>query len=803
MNLIKLNTCVVLIMLLPLLQTTAQEYQIPSPALAKLVEQSKAPQVRVSQDHQWLATLNLASLPSIAELAQSEKRLAGLRINPNLLAPSRSRSIYESIELTNIASGKRIELDNLPEGQFSSVSFSPNSRYLSFINKNDVGLFLYIFDIKNNTLSQLLKHRINDAMGTAYQWMYDSSAIITKSELREDSRPAEKTTPKGPTIQQSQGQQAPVRTYQDLLTNSHDAAWFDYLTKVQLISVDLAGQVTMLGEPGNILSFQPSPDSSSLLVRQLLQPYSYLVPYYRFAQKFEVWDQQGRIIKQIASIDAAENLPKGFDSVRTGRRDIEWRADKAATLFWAEALDGGDMKKELSHHDQLYTWSKPFNKVPHKFLKTEQRYRSISWGEDNLALVSEWRFADRKIRVWKIDSENPQLKLLWQNRSRKDGYNDPGRTVKTRSKFGTSLIRVTDDQTILLQGNGASPEGNIPFLNSYSFKTLKTKQLWHSEAPFYERSRIVLDDDATKLLTIRESADTPPNYYLRDLTNNSITPLTHFEHPTPEFLNISKELIQYQREDGVDLSGTLYLPAEYSTNQGRIPVLMWAYPREYKDAKVAGQIRTSPYQFKRVSYWGPIPFLAQGIAVFSGPAMPIIGKGDALPNDSFRNQLVMNAEAAIKVLVDKGIADPDRIVIGGHSYGAFMVANLLAHSDLFTAGIARSGAYNRTLTPFGFQGEERDFWQASAVYATMSPFFHAEKINEPLLMIHGEADNNSGTYPIQSKRMYAAMKGLGGNARLVMLPNESHRYVARESLLHMLWEEQQWLKQWLVNDKDN
>lgn len=130
-----------------------------------------------------------------------------------------------------------------------------------------------------------------------------------------------------------------------------------------------------------------------------------------------------------------------------------------------------------------------------------------------------------------------------------------------------------------------------------------------------------------------------------------------------------------------------------------------------------------------------------------------------------------------------------------------MTANLLAHSDLFRAGIARSGAYNRTLTPFGFQSERRTFWEAPEMYAKVSPFWYADKIKEPILLIHGEADNNQGTFPIQSERMFAAIRGNGGTARLVMLPLEAHGYAAKESTEHTLFEMVQWFDKWVKNAK--
>ncbi|MGB0860844.1 MAG: alpha/beta hydrolase family protein, partial [Pseudoalteromonas spongiae] len=331
----------------------------------------------------------------------------------------------------------------------------------------------------------------------------------------------------------------------------------------------------------------------------------------------------------------------------------------------------------------------------------------------------------------------------------------------------------------------------------FDIKTASSKRVWQSEAPYYERVRAVLDDAGEKLITLRESKTEQPNFYIRDLKQNTLTQFTEFAHPYPDFKNIKKEQISYTRDDGVELSGTLYLPADYKG--GKVPVLMWAYPLEYKDKAVASQVRDSPYEFTYIGYWGPMPYLAKGIAVFDDPKMPIVGVDGSEPNDTFRTQLVSSAQAAVDALVEKGVADESRIAIAGHSYGAFMVANLLAHSDLFKTGIARSGAYNRTLTPFGFQGEERDFWQGQAVYSAMSPFFHAEKINEPMLMIHGKDDPNSGTYPMQSERMYNALKGLGKEARLVMLPYEGHGYRARESILHVLWEQEQWLEQHLLS----
>jgi dipeptidyl aminopeptidase/acylaminoacyl peptidase len=364
-------------------------------------------------------------------------------------------------------------------------------------------------------------------------------------------------------------------------------------------------------------------------------------------------------------------------------------------------------------------------------------------------------------------------------------------------------MTANDGASVFLSGEGASPEGDRPFLDEMNVKTHETTRLFHSQAPYYEKPVILLDPAKRLLVTQREARNVQPNYWIRNLGDGSEFQITTFPHPNPQFADVQKEMIRYTREDGVELTATLYLPAGYdAAEDGPLPMLIWAYPQEFKSADAAGQVTDSPHRFLRVTYWSPMLWLARGYGVLDDPAMPIVGEGDEEPNDTFVEQLVSSAKAAIDEVVRRGVADPERLVIGGHSYGAFMTANLLAHSDLFSAGIARSGAYNRTLTPFGFQAEERTVWQAPEVYFAMSPFMHADKINEPILLIHGEADNNSGTYPLQSERFYGALKGLGATVRLCMLPHESHGYRARESIMHMLWEMSEWMDRYVKGAED-
>jgi len=783
-------------------QVLADGYNMPPKMLADLVDAPRQPGTTLSQNRELIAFLKRPGAQSIVELAQPEETLAGLRINPLNFAPARSTG-FTGIEIRSMKDDSKVVVQDLPEGKVMSVSFSPNNEHLAFILETPNKLTLWNYNLAEKKVFQVSDVAINAALGgSRYQWKKDSSGFITRIAVAkpEDAPSQQQSTPL-PVIQTSDGKKAAVRTYSNLLKTPHDEALFEFLTTSQLAEISLKGDITKLGKRGIIRGFSYSPNDEYLLVMQYKKPFSYLVPASRFPMMTQVWSPSGELVKTIADLPSGESIPKGFDSTMEGRRSIGWRSDKAATLVWAEAQDGGNMSNDVPFHDAVYTWEAPFTQQPTKMMDIERRYAGIEWGDDDFAMVSDWRFSDRKLRTWKFNpSDLKEEKVLFQERSYNDRYNDPGDFVYQRNDFGVNVIK-EDNGKVLLTGIGASPKGNIPFMDAFNFNTQEKTRLWESEAPYYERVLLTLSDDANTVLTVRESQSEQPNFFIRDIEDNTLTQFTDFPHPSPAFVGITKEQIKYKRADGVELSGTLYLPPGYDKSQGPLPVLMWAYPLEYKDASVASQVTESPYEFVRVSYWGPMPHLAQGFAVFDDPKMPIIGAQDDLPNDSFREQLVSSAQAAVDVLVERGIADKDRIAIAGHSYGAFMVANLLAHSDLFKAGIARSGAYNRTLTPFGFQGEERSFWEGQSVYANMSPFFHAEKIDEPMLMIHGSDDPNSGTFPMQSERMFAALKGLGATARLVMLPHEQHGYRARESLLHMMWEQYEWLDKYVVESK--
>lgn len=773
-------------------------YQQPVKEIVAIVDAAPAPGAMLSPNGKLMLSTGFAALPGIADLAAPEYRLAGVRFNPANNGPSQPRYV-SSLQLIELDTQQTKAIKGLPKDlKAVNLNFSPDSRYLAFIQLEDNEAQLWQVDLQKLRASRWSNIRLNAIWGGSLQWTADSKAIFAASiPAKRGAEPLQSKVPTGPVITEARGRTAPARTYQDLLKNKYDEALFSYYFTSQLVKVGLNNKVTTLGKPQLLRGAELSPDNNFILVSRIEQPFSYAVPVSRFAYTTEVWDASGKLQYQVVQQPVADNLPIAFDAVITGRRSVGWRPDQAATLYWAEAADGGDPANKVTVRDQLFQLSAPFNAEPEKLLDLSFRFSYLLAAADGSLLVWERWWQDRNEKVWYLDPAQ-QARLFWE-RSSEDRYNDPGSPLLTTAANGQRLLRVADG-AIYLTGIGASPEGNRPFIDQRQLATGETRRLWRSEAPFYEFPFTLLPSG--KLLTQREAPDLPPDFYLRDLSSGELTALTKTPHPMPHTQGISRELINYQRADGIPMSATLLLPAGYDkARDGALPTVIWAYPREFRSADAAGQVSDSPYRFNRISYWTPQFLATQGYAVLDNATMPIVGEGAQEPNDTFIEQLILNAEAAIAAGVERGVTDPNRVAIGGHSYGAFMTANLLAHSNLFKAGIARSGAYNRSLTPFGFQMEQRTLWDDPELYMRMSPFFHAEKIKTPILLIHGSDDNNAGTFPMQSERLYQAIKGNGGTTRLVMLPLESHGYRARESVLHMLWETTAWLDEFVKNAK--
>lgn len=781
-------------------------YQVPDQALVDIIDAPKTPRLSIGPTREWGVLIHRPGYPSIAELSEPELKLAGIRIRPDSFSPSRvwPNNRLEFLRLDDLAVR---EVAGLPENpRITNVRWSPDGRRVSFTNTTPTGVELWVAEVETGEARRLTDAAVSLTAGVAPAWLRGGGALVAclvPPDRTGGARPpSAPRVPTGPVVQESIGAEAPARTYQDLLKDAHDEELFDWYFTSQVALVGLDGRVTPVGAPAIVWDLSPSPDGRFLLVESLHRPYSYAVPAYRFPLLIEVRDLAGAVVHTVADHPLRETIPIKSGSTYTGPRSVGWRADAPATLFWVEALDGGDAGAEAEVRDRLFTLEAPFTGEPSVLATLELRFSDIMWGHDGLAIAAEWWWDDRRVRTWRLSPGTPGSEpRLLQDYSWQDRYSDPGSPVMVPNEYGRRVLLTADDaNTIFLIGDGASPEGDRPFLDAFDTLNLGKTRLFRSEAPYYESPVLVMNKEARRVITRRESTDEVPNYYMRDLSDGTLRQLTFFPDPTPQLRGIQKKLIRYKRADGVDLTATLYLPGGYDPERdGPLPMLMWAYPREFKDATAAGQVSDSPYRFDWVGWWSPVLWLTEGYAALDGPTMPIIGEGDAEPNDTYVEQLVASAQAAVDEVVRLGVADRHRIAIGGHSYGAFMTANLLAHSDLFAAGLARTGAYNRTLTPFGFQAEDRTLWEAPDVYFKMSPFMHADSIKEPLLLVHGMEDSNPGTFPMQSERFYAALKGLGGTVRLVMLPHESHSYRARESLLHLLWETERWLDMYVRN----
>ncbi|WP_249936202.1 alpha/beta hydrolase family protein [Janthinobacterium lividum] len=795
-------------------------YQAPPAPLQAIVDAPRAPTLSLSPKRNLAAVLPTPSLPSISEVAQPELKLAGLRINPRTYSASRF-SFHTGLGLLDIDTQKEIKVSGLPAApRIADLAWSPDQRYLAFTHiafadpakgVKESGVELWLLDVQTKAARKLASQPLSAVYGRGFSWMPDSKTLLVQLKpAKLGAAPVASGIPTGPSIQDSVpgGGVKQLRTYPDLLKNEQDAQLFEHYITVQLALLDVAGKQRLVGQPGQFSRVSASPDGKHLLTTSIVRPYSYIVPAHDFGHKIDVRDLNGKVVHALAALPLEEGLPPGNDAVSAGVRSVSWRVDAPATLVWAEAQDGGDPAKAVEIRDIVYTQAAPFTAKPAVLARLASRYAGVAWGRGDLALLSEAWYKTRAVKQWRIQPDQPSAvagtpgDLVYAG-SFEDRYNDPGQPVMRADAAGLPRLLIAADGSILLDGQGASKEGDRPFIDRLNLATKQKERLFQSAAPYYENVVAVLDEDGSRLLSTRESPTEQPNYYVRNLKQQGaaqLTALTHFPHPLPQLKDVQKELIRYKRADGVDLTATLMLPPNYDVKRdGPLPTLMWAYPQEFKTASAASQTKGSPYKFNAVSYWGPAAFLSMGYAVLDNPSFPIVGNGEQEPNDTYLPQLVADAEAAVDEVVRRGVSDRNRIAIGGHSYGAFMTGNLLAHTRLFRAGIARSGAYNRTLTPFGFQAEERSFWQAPAVYQAMSPFNYADKIKDALLMIHGEQDNNSGTFPIQSERMFQAVKGLGGTARLVMLPNESHGYRARESIMQMLYESNNWLEKYVKN----
>ena len=773
----------------PHAQSKPSGYLTPPKVIADLMDAPPLPGVSLSPDRTVMLLSHRKSMPSIAEVAAPFYGLGGSRINPKTNGP-RLLGGTTRLVLKNVATGVERPLV-LPQAVSYSGVFSPNSKSIAITVTTANSIGLYVADVVTAAVTPVVASGVN-ALGGGCRWLDSSAgflcALVPAGRGPEPRAPA---VPPGPAIQENIGTPAPSPTFEDLLKNPHDEKLYEYFYGSQLAWVDMAGVKTPIGAPGIYQGGSISPDGRFLIVTRIKKPFSYVVPAFYFPRDVELWSKTGTLVKKLADMPMADTFPR--NGVFPGPRGFQWHLGEPATLLYLEALDGGDPVRKVEYRDRLMTLAAPFTAQPSERTKTAWRAGGLQFTESGTVLLSESDRETRMRRTWLFEgglSATP--KKVWELRQQ-DRYGDPGFPVARPS---TGRIIQSGD-TIYLSGTGASPKGDRPFVDAFNLKTLQATRLWQCDDTSFETFVAMLDDQGGRLITRRESKVDPPNHYIRDTAAKTTKAVTTFTNPQPQLEGITSQFVTYKRKDGVQLNGTVYLPAGYKPGT-RLPVFLWAYPAEFTSADDAQQISGNPNRFVTVSGASQLLLLTQGYAVFNDATMPIIGPGETA-NDTYVEQLVASAAAAIDKIVEMGIGDRDRVGVGGHSYGAFMTANLLANSRLFRAGIARSGAYNRTLTPFGFQNETRNFWEIPEIYAKMSPFFHANQIKDPILLIHGEMDDNSGTFPIQSERLYMALKGFGATVRYVTLPHEAHGYAAAESNKHVITEMLNFLDKYVKN----
>ena len=776
---------------------------------------------------------NYFLIPSTTELSTAELmsqkiyRLAMLKVTPatNRELDHSTYGIY-ALKIFSLKDKTSRQVKLPPDSFFSDMVWSPDGKKIAFLAHLPNGTQVWIADAETGTAEALsdapvmatIAARPQSGRSSAtpsrmLQWTSDGSLVTLLVPSNRGAEPVLNPVPAGPIVRHSLDKPTPTRTLPFLLRTPHDADLFRYYTTAQPAILARGRAPQIIGAPAMYLSISVSPDGKYLLTDRIIEPFSYLVGYDAFPHQYEVMDIAGNILATVSKAPAELALRRDGDAGGADLpRDLAWRPDgKGLSFIMTEPRDkkAEGAQEASERQERIMLLELPFAMDRAKVLvSSARRISEVSYSRDGryvFATLAERPRAGGKrlqdIAAYDLTSEPPQAFVLAKGIDPEDVVNLPGTLMTRTTGNGIGYAAVSaDGQAGFLESPGHKADFKPrPFIDRVIIRTGEKRRVFEGSADMYERPLAALDGDLTHLIVSRESSRKAPDSYL--WTNEGFGEnLTNNKDPYPDLTACKRIDFEFQRSDGVTVHGRISLPLNYKEGT-RVPAVFWDYPREYGTSEeyARGAITSrnnnayTPLSFLR---WSDL-WLTQGYALVYTD-IPILGKATAY-NDNYLTHLLDSVYGAIRKLDQMGLIDMDRLGHGGHSYGAFATANLLAHSPFFKAGIAGDGAYNRTLTPMTFQQERRYFWEATTTYLEMSPFFYADQINAPLLMYHGGDDDNSGTYLIQSERMMQALTGLGKKAVLYIYPFEAHSPRCKETYLDIWARWIDWFDKYVKN----
>ena len=767
-------------------------YQLPCERIVEIFDRPLHPLVSVLHGQDKMMSYDLSIYIPLEWLAQEVVHYGEI----NIYSRSRSRprvNFHSGIHVVDISSATKgleetsfhsTRLDLPKNSAFGGGMPSFSGHALFTIEYLYDRMVLWHVDTSTYETRVLLDGGLTQVTNSVASWFPDNVNLLV-SLIPENMEKPElaSNVPTGPIIRETTGRESRIITRPNLIQDSHEEALFEYYATTQLgVLNTITGELRRIGSPGVITSTLVSPNSRFVLVHEHIKPFSKTVAYWHFPSRWYVYDLVEN--REIELVRHPQAVPQ-FGRVQTGKRWFSWHPLMDASLIYVEALDGGESNAPATYRDDIRLLNHPFRGNGRRLFRTAQRLQEISFIDRDTYILSEFEWRTNTTITTLVNSRNRRHQI--SRRHIRAIYDSPGSPVTYTTNRGQTLV-LRQGNYIFFIGDGVSRDSRVPFVDKLNVNTFVRQRIVEFDEEDFVQILDFYNNNPERLLILRQNRTTPNNMFLVNLADNTEIALTQIVDNVPELTNLPTRVIRYMREDGVQLSGLLYLPANFDGSE-RIPLLMSAYPREFIDAATASQIVNQDNRFVRPFGSSNLYMCLDNVAVLVNAAFPIIGDTETA-NNTFIEQSIMNARAAIDYLYEEGIIDRDKVVISGHSYGAFMVLNMLAHSDLFAGGIAQNGAYNRTLTPFGFQSERRSLWQARDTYINLSPFLFANQIQAPLLLIHSTEDTNPGTFPLQSRRLFEALEGLGKTARYVQLPLEGHNYRARETHLHLLWEYQ-------------